>query len=79
MIQSRRTQNGDVVVNKIGGVESPAQSHIGHRGGDVAGASTAASEQITGKHGLMGSGGATEGVRAAGAGKGRQGDRQGKL
>src|SRR5205807_9985041 len=34
-------------------------------GGDVAGAITAANEQVTGKHVLLGSGGATEGVLAA--------------
>jgi fructose-1,6-bisphosphatase II len=48
-------------------------------GGDVAGAITAASEQITGKHVLMGSGGATEGVLAACAVKCLQGDMQAKL
>jgi fructose-1,6-bisphosphatase II len=48
-------------------------------GGDVAGAITAANEQITGKHVLMGSGGATEGVLAACAVKCLQGDMQAKL
>ncbi|HEY8812098.1 MAG TPA: class II fructose-bisphosphatase [Candidatus Dormibacteraeota bacterium] len=48
-------------------------------GGDVAGAITAANVQITGKHVLMGSGGATEGVLAACAVKCLQGDMQAKL
>ncbi len=48
-------------------------------GGDVAGAITAASEQVTGKHVLMGSGGATEGVLAACAVKCLQGDMQSRL
>ncbi|TME16429.1 MAG: class II fructose-bisphosphatase [Chloroflexi bacterium] len=48
-------------------------------GGDVAGAITAASEQISGKHVLMGSGGATEGVLAACAVKCLHGDMQAKL
>ena len=48
-------------------------------GGDVAGAITAANEQVTGKHVLMGSGGATEGVLAACAVKCLQGDMQAKL
>jgi fructose-1,6-bisphosphatase II len=48
-------------------------------GGDVAGAITAANEQVTGKHVLMGSGGATEGVLAACAVKCLQGDMQGRL
>ena len=48
-------------------------------GGDVAGAISAASEQITGKHVLMGSGGATEGVLAACAVKCLNGDMQGRL
>jgi fructose-1,6-bisphosphatase II len=48
-------------------------------GGDVAGAISAASEHITGKHVLMGSGGATEGVLAACAVKCLQGDMQGRL
>jgi fructose-1,6-bisphosphatase II len=48
-------------------------------GGDVAGAITAANEHITGKHVLMGSGGATEGVLAACAVKCLQGDMQGRL
>jgi len=48
-------------------------------GGDVAGAITAASEQVTGKHVLMGSGGATEGVLAACAVKCLRGDMQGRL
>ena len=48
-------------------------------GGDVAGAITAANEQVTGKHVLMGSGGATEGVLAACAVKCLHGDMQAKL
>jgi fructose-1,6-bisphosphatase II len=48
-------------------------------GGDVAGAITAANEQVTGKHVLMGSGGATEGVLAACAVKCLQGDMQARL
>jgi fructose-1,6-bisphosphatase II len=48
-------------------------------GGDVAGAVTAANEQVTGKHVLMGSGGATEGVLAACAVKCLHGDMQGRL
>jgi fructose-1,6-bisphosphatase II len=48
-------------------------------GGDVAGAITAANEQVTGKHVLMGSGGATEGVLAACAVKCLHGDMQGRL
>jgi len=48
-------------------------------GGDVAGAITAAIEQVTGKHVLMGSGGATEGVLAACAVKCLNGDMQAKL
>src|SRR5205814_5745599 len=48
-------------------------------GGDVAGAITAASEHITGKHVLMGSGGATEGLPAARAVKWLHGDMQCKL
>ncbi len=48
-------------------------------GGDVAGAITAANEQLSGKHVLLGSGGATEGVLAACAVKCLQGDMQAKL
>ncbi|HEY8680592.1 MAG TPA: class II fructose-bisphosphatase [Candidatus Dormibacteraeota bacterium] len=48
-------------------------------GGDVAGAITAANEQVTGKHVLMGSGGATEGVLTACAVKCLHGDMQGRL
>ena len=48
-------------------------------GGDVAGAITAANEQVTGKHVLLGSGGATEGVLAACAVKCLQGDMQARL
>ncbi|TMD54533.1 MAG: class II fructose-bisphosphatase [Chloroflexi bacterium] len=48
-------------------------------GGDVAGAITAANEQVTGKHVLLGSGGATEGVLAACAVKCLNGDMQAKL
>jgi fructose-1,6-bisphosphatase II len=48
-------------------------------GGDVAGAIAAATEQMTGKHVLMGSGGSTEGVLAACAVKCLQGDMQARL
>ena len=48
-------------------------------GGDVAGAISAAMEQVSGKHVLMGSGGATEGVLAACAVKCLQGDMQARL
>jgi fructose-1,6-bisphosphatase II len=48
-------------------------------GGDVAGAIAAATEQMTGKHVLMGSGGATEGVLAACAVKCLQGDMQARF
>ncbi len=48
-------------------------------GGDVAGAITAANEQVTGKHVLLGSGGATEGVLAACAVKCLHGDMQARL
>ena len=48
-------------------------------GGDVAGAVSAAMEQVTGKHVLLGSGGATEGVLAACAVKCLQGDMQARL
>ncbi len=48
-------------------------------GGDVAAAIAAANEQLSGKHVLMGSGGATEGVLAACAVKCLQGDMQAKL
>ena len=48
-------------------------------GGDVAGAISAAMEQVSGKHVLMGSGGATEGVLAACAVKCLNGDMQGRL
>jgi fructose-1,6-bisphosphatase II len=48
-------------------------------GGDVAGAVTAAMQQVTGKDVLMGSGGATEGVLAACAVKCLHGDMQAKL
>jgi len=48
-------------------------------GGDVAAAISAANEQLSGKHVLLGSGGATEGVLAACAVKCLQGDMQAKL
>jgi fructose-1,6-bisphosphatase II len=48
-------------------------------GGDVAGAISASMEQVSGKHVLMGSGGATEGVLAACAVKCLQGDMQARL
>jgi len=48
-------------------------------GGDVAGAISAAMEQVSGKHVLMGSGGATEGVLAACAVKCLNGEMQGRL
>jgi fructose-1,6-bisphosphatase II len=48
-------------------------------GGDVAAAIAAATDQITGKHVLMGSGGATEGVLAACAVKCLRGDMQAKF
>jgi fructose-1,6-bisphosphatase II len=48
-------------------------------GGDVAGAISAGMEQVSGKHVLMGSGGATEGVLAACAVKCLQGEMQGRL
>lgn len=48
-------------------------------GGDVAGAIAAATEQMTGMHVLMGSGGSTEGVLAACAVKCLQGDMQARL
>jgi fructose-1,6-bisphosphatase II len=49
------------------------------QGGDVAAAIAAATEQMTGKHVLMGSGGATEGVLAACAVKCLHGDMQARL
>jgi fructose-1,6-bisphosphatase II len=48
-------------------------------GGDVAAAIAAASPEMTGKHALLGSGGATEGVLAACALRCLQGDMQGRL
>jgi fructose-1,6-bisphosphatase II len=48
-------------------------------GGDVAAAVAAANDQLTGKHVLMGSGGATEGVLAACAVKSLRGDMQAKF
>src|SRR5579859_6442263 len=48
-------------------------------GGDVAAAIAAANPEMTGKHVLMGSGGATEGVLAACAVHCLQGDMQGRL
>jgi len=48
-------------------------------GGDVAGAVSAVMEQVSGKHVLMGSGSATEGVLAACAVKCLNGDMQGRL
>ncbi|HEX6348060.1 MAG TPA: class II fructose-bisphosphatase [Candidatus Dormibacteraeota bacterium] len=48
-------------------------------GGDVAAAVAAANEQLTGKHVLMGSGGATEGVLAACAVKCLRGDMQARF
>ena len=48
-------------------------------GGDVAAAIAAATEQVTGKHVLMGSGGCTEGVLAACAVKCLNGDMQARL
>ena len=70
-----RERNKDVIeqVREVG----PRISLIS--GGDVAGAITAANEQVTGKHVLLGSGGATEGVLAACAVKCLQGDMQARL
>ena len=70
-----RERNKDVIeqVRAVG----PRISLIS--GGDVAGAITAANEQVTGKHVLLGSGGATEGVLAACAVKCLQGDMQARL
>src|SRR5437868_10703686 len=48
-------------------------------GGDVAAAVAAANDQLTGKHVLIGSGGATEGVLAACAVKALRGDMQAKF
>jgi fructose-1,6-bisphosphatase II len=73
ILDRERNQNIIEQVREVG----PRISLIS--GGDVAGAITAANEQVTGKHVLMGSGGATEGVLAACAVKCLNGDMQAKL